>query len=345
VLDYAEQQRAPGKHAVGIGIVLGLHLLLGWALVNGLAQRMIEVIKAPIETKIIEEVKPPPPPPPENLPPPPKFAPPPPSFVPPPEINVNPPPTPAPTITTTQVAPPPAPVFIAPLFNDFGPMRDPALEAEILALADRAGIAGSRVFEVDKSVDTNTVNAYVTGFASTKRIVLWDTIIARLDHDQLLVVMGHEMGHYVLGHVRDSMIALAIAIPLALGGFHALARRLIARFHARFGFTRLDDVAALPLFLVLIGLFNLALAPVANAWSRRQEHEADRFALEITHDNLGCAGAFARLQESNLANPRPGPLFTFWRASHPSLGERIDFCNEYRPWARGEPEVYADRFK
>ena len=114
MLDYAEQQRAPGKHAVGIGIVLGLHLLLGWALVNGLAQRMIEVIKAPIETKIIEEVKPPPPPPPENLPPPPKFAPPPPSFVPPPEINVNPPPTPAPTITTTQVAPPPAPVAIAP---------------------------------------------------------------------------------------------------------------------------------------------------------------------------------------------------------------------------------------
>jgi protein TonB len=114
VVDYAEQQRQPGKHAAGIGIVLGLHLLLGWALVNGLAQRMIEVIKAPIETKIIEEVKPPPPPPPENLPPPPKFAPPPPSFVPPPEINVNPPPTPAPTITTTTVAPPPAPVTIAP---------------------------------------------------------------------------------------------------------------------------------------------------------------------------------------------------------------------------------------
>jgi protein TonB len=75
---------------------------------------MIEVIKAPIETKIIEEVKPPEPPPPENLPPPPKFAPPPPSFVPPPEVNVNPPPTPAPTITTTTVAPPPTPVTITP---------------------------------------------------------------------------------------------------------------------------------------------------------------------------------------------------------------------------------------
>jgi len=114
-VDFAEQQRNPGRHVVGIGIVLGLHLLLGWALVTGLAQRMVEVIKAPIETKIIEEVKPPPPPPPENLPPPPKFAPPPPSFVPPPEVNVNPPPTPAPTITTTPVAPPPAPpVAITP---------------------------------------------------------------------------------------------------------------------------------------------------------------------------------------------------------------------------------------
>jgi periplasmic protein TonB len=113
-VDYGEQQRGSGRHVMGFGIVLALHLVLGWALVNGLAQRMIEVIKAPIETKIIEEVKPPEPPPPENLPPPPKFAPPPPSFVPPPEVNVNPPPTPAPTITTTTVAPPPAPVTITP---------------------------------------------------------------------------------------------------------------------------------------------------------------------------------------------------------------------------------------
>lgn len=113
-MDFAQQQRNPGKHVVGIGIVLALHLLLGWAMVTGLAQRVVDVIRAPIETKIIEETKPPPPPPPENLPPPPKFAPPPPSFVPPPEVNVNPPPTPAPTITVTREAPPPAPVTVAP---------------------------------------------------------------------------------------------------------------------------------------------------------------------------------------------------------------------------------------
>ena len=137
-MDYAQQQRAPGKHMVGFGIVLALHLLMGWALVSGLAQRMVEVIKAPIETKIIEEVKPPPPPPPENLPPPPKFAPPPPSFVPPPEVNVNPPPTPAPTITTTQTAPPPAP----PVFNQpQTPPAPPAPPAPAPRAAARPAIA------------------------------------------------------------------------------------------------------------------------------------------------------------------------------------------------------------
>ncbi len=113
-MDYAQQQRNPGKHVIGLSVVVALHVVLGAALVYGLSRKVIEVVKAPIETKIIEEVKPPPPPPPDNLPPPPKTAPPPPSFVPPPEIQVTPPPTPAPTITTTTVAPPPAPVTIGP---------------------------------------------------------------------------------------------------------------------------------------------------------------------------------------------------------------------------------------
>lgn len=139
-MDFAEQQRRPGKHLVAFGVVVGLHLLLGWALITGLAQRMVEVIKAPIETKIIEEVKPPPPPPPENLPPPPKLAPPPPSFVPPPEVVVNPPPTPAPTITTTTVAPPPAPVTIAPAPAPEAPPAPPAPPAPRQAVAAKIDV-------------------------------------------------------------------------------------------------------------------------------------------------------------------------------------------------------------
>jgi protein TonB len=113
-VDFAESQRRPGKHPVGLIVVVIMHIVLGYALVNGLARKIVEVVKGPLETKIIEEVKPPPPPPPENLPPPPKNMPPPPSFVPPPEVQVTQPPTNAPTITTTTVAPPPAPVNLSP---------------------------------------------------------------------------------------------------------------------------------------------------------------------------------------------------------------------------------------
>jgi protein TonB len=124
-MSYADQQRRPGKHPVGLIVVAVMHVLLGWALLNGLARKVVEVIKAPIETKIIDEVKPPPPPPPENLPPPPKLAAPPPSFVPPPEVQVS-NPAPAPAITVTREAPPPAPVAIAPAPAPAAPPAPPA---------------------------------------------------------------------------------------------------------------------------------------------------------------------------------------------------------------------------
>ena len=108
------------------------------------------------------------------------------------------------------------PIWIDPLFNKFGPMKDKALERSILDLASRAGIEGSRVFEVDKSVDTKAVNAYVTGVLGTKRIVLWDTLLARLDEKEVLVVMAHEMGHYVLGHVVRSILLSSLVILAGL---------------------------------------------------------------------------------------------------------------------------------
>jgi len=112
-VDFASQQRRPGKHPIGLAVVVVLHIALGYALVNGLGRKIVDVIKAPLETKLIEEVKPPPPPPPDKLPPPPKVAAPPPSFMPPPEVQISTPQL-APAITVTRVAPPPAPVSIAP---------------------------------------------------------------------------------------------------------------------------------------------------------------------------------------------------------------------------------------
>ncbi len=237
------------------------------------------------------------------------------------------------------------PVWIDPLFNKFGPMKNQALETKILALADRAGIEGSRVFEVEKSVDTKTVNAYVNGFMNTKRIVLWDTIIAKLNEEELLFVMGHEMGHYVLGHVIKSILFFALLGMLTLYAAHRLAGGLINKYQTRFGFSQFSDIASFPLLNLLMSVFILVITPIALTFTRYQEHEADRFGLEITQKNRPAATAFVKLQEENLGNPRPGLLYKLWRSSHPTLGDRIDFCNDYRPWEKGEALEYQSLFK
>jgi Zn-dependent protease with chaperone function len=237
------------------------------------------------------------------------------------------------------------PVWLDPLFNDFGPMKNKALEQKILALADRAGIEGSRVYEVNKSVDTKAINAYVSGLGNTKRIVLWDTIVARLDEPELLFVMGHEMGHYVLGHTWKLVGLLSILIMTALYAIHRTAGWVIARWRDRIGFDSLADVASLPLLLLLFSAYFFVVTPVGLAFARSYEHESDKFGLEITRTNRPAATAFVKLQQDNLGNPRPHWLVRLWRASHPTLAERIDFCNTYRPWEHGQPLAYEHLFK
>lgn len=237
------------------------------------------------------------------------------------------------------------PIWIDPLFNEYGPMKNKELEMKILALAERAGIEGGRVFEVNKSQDTKALNAYVTGFGNTKRIVLWDTTIDKLDEDELLFVMGHEMGHYVLGHVWQTIPFFALLMILTLYAIHRTGGWLIKKYHRRFGFDELSDVASLPLIILLFSVYFFIASPFALAYRRYTEHEADRFGLEITQDNRAAAAAFVKLQTENLAVPRPHWLIKVWQASHPPLGERIDFSNEYRPWEKGAPLKYGALFK
>ena len=191
-----------------------------------------------------------------------------------------------------------APIWIDPLFNDFGPMKDRGLEQRILALADRAGIEGSRVFEVNKSVDTKAVNAF---------------------------------------------FAVLILVTLYLA--HRTAGFFFARHRERMGFDSLADPAALPPLLLLTNMFSFLASPITLAYRRHNEHEADRFALEITRDNHAFGVDFVKLQTENLGNPRPAPLYVLWRASHPPIGERIDFCNAYRPWEKGDPLHYEKLFR
>ena len=237
------------------------------------------------------------------------------------------------------------PVAVDPLYHHFGEMKNKDLERKILALANRAGIDGTRVYEVDMSNETKATNAYVTGFLGTKRIVLWDTIVARLNERELLTVVGHEMGHYVLNHVAIGIVLSSLGVLAVLWGVDRLGSLFLSRYHSRFGFRQLADIASFPLLLMLVRLLVLAGDPVGLAVSRYFEHEADRFGLEITRDNREMAAAFVKMEDTNLGNPWPGLLYKVWRSTHPPVGERIDFANHYRPWETGETLRYEHLFR
>jgi STE24 endopeptidase len=224
------------------------------------------------------------------------------------------------------------PIWIDPLFYRFGPMKNKELEEKILGRASQAGIEKGRVFEVDMSQDTTKLNAYVVGLGATNRIVLWDTTLKRMTQDQILFVMGHEMGHYVLHHMWWGMIYSALLTFFILYLTYKSAHYLLRKYQHRWGFDRLDNIASFPLLLFLITLFSLLTSPLSNYFSRLMERQADRFGLEMTHNNQAAGEGFVVLQMENLANPRPGPIYKFWRSTHPPLGERVDFSNSYCPW-------------
>ncbi|MDB5363062.1 MAG: Zn-dependent protease with chaperone function [Rhodospirillales bacterium] len=238
-----------------------------------------------------------------------------------------------------------SPIWIAPLFNHFGPMQDKVLEAKVLALAQRGGIQGAPVFEVDASVDSRRLEAYVTGFGPTKRIVLYDTLIGAMDEPEVMFVVGHEMEHYLMGDVWKILV---IFIVILLGGMFLVdrgGRVALARWHARFGFCDLADPASLPLLLFGLSFVVLLVTPGLMAFQRSVEHEADRFGLEITRNNEAAARAFVKLGTESLGLPDPGWLERTFRMSHPSLADRITFANDYHPWADGEPLVYGDHIQ
>jgi STE24 endopeptidase len=222
------------------------------------------------------------------------------------------------------------PLVIDPLFNKFEPLRDPVLRRDLLAEAARAGIANGRVYQVDKSKQTKTMNAYVTGIGPSARIVMWDTLLAKLDHDEVLAVMGHEMGHYVLRHLWTG-IAFSIAVSFFVFWLgQILYERGLARWGSRWSVRdERADPAALPWLLVLSTLIAFAISPVTSGFSRHIEHQADVFSLDLAHLNEPMASAFVKFAEDSKEDPRPPRFIEWWMYSHPSLGRRIDFVLGY----------------
>lgn len=230
-----------------------------------------------------------------------------------------------------------APVFIDPLFNKFEPLKDQTLKRALLDEASRAGIAGGRVYQVNKSKQTTTMNAYVTGLGPTNRIVMWDTLLAKLDHDEILAVMGHEMGHYVMGHIWQGLAwGVLVSLVITFLAQQTYERGLV-RWGGRWGVESKSDPAALPWLFVIIGLVGFLLSPVMNGISRHMEHQADIFGLELTHLNDPMATAFVKFAEDSKVDPTPNAFIEFWRYSHPSLTKRIEFVRNYKPWEHGEP--------
>jgi Zn-dependent protease with chaperone function len=229
------------------------------------------------------------------------------------------------------------PILIDPMFNKFQPLEDKVLEARVLELAERTGIPGRNVFQVDKSEQTKALNAYVNGFGVSQRVVFWDTIIAAMDHDELAFVAGHEIGHYVLGHVWKSVGFVSLLSFLLFFLSAKLMHALVARFGQRWGFTELHDLASMPLLALAITLVAFFAQPARNAFSRYQEHQADIYALELTHMNDAGARAFLKLGSQNKSNPDPSAVQKWMLWSHPPIVERVRFMLEYRPWEEGTP--------
>ncbi len=223
------------------------------------------------------------------------------------------------------------PAFIDPLTTHYEPLHDKSLAAKIEALAARCGVPGIPIF-VGGGDDT------VVGLGPTNRIVLEAGIDAHETPDQVIGTVGHELKHYVMG---DNYKALAIVAAVLLAGFwlvNRLGRRAIARW--RLGFDDLADPASLPLAVLILSGFWLCVLPLFNWEARSIEREADRFGIELTHENRANAALFASWAAKYP--PDYDTFFLIFRATHPSLADRIAMMNGYHPWKTGAPLVYGD---
>jgi len=222
-----------------------------------------------------------------------------------------------------------APVFLDPIFNKFTKLQDPVLEKALLDEASRAGIEGSSVFQADKSKQTKTMNAYVTGLGPTKRIVIWDTLLAKMTREEVLAVMAHEMGHYVLNHVWKGLAFSVVVSFIVLYTGQRVTERGVARWGAKWDVREPGDPAAVPWLLIVAAAIGFFLTPVTSAFSRHVDHEADVFGLQLTHFNEPMASALKKLAEDSKYNPEPNRFIELWHYSHPSTNERIRYALKY----------------
>jgi len=242
------------------------------------------------------------------------------------------------------------PLVIDPLFHKFVPLseKDPVLAAALEQMVQRAGqeIPVERMFWMGASEKSTALNAYVTGVGASKRIVVWDTTIVKMTRPQIVAVAGHEMGHYVLGHIWKGLcFAAGLLFVLFYLGFRSIGT-MLARWGGQWKIRGVDDWASLPALLLLLTLFDFFATPVESAFSRHLEHQADQYSLEVTHGLTPDAGqiaaqAFQVLGEVDLSDPAPNPVDVFLFYDHPTIPDRIRFSLTYDPWSQPEQPAFV----
>lgn len=222
------------------------------------------------------------------------------------------------------------PVVIDPLYNDFYPLKNKELEEKILSLADKANIPADHVFEVNMAEKTNALNAYVTGIGSNSRIVLWDTTLNRLNEDQVLFIMAHEMAHYVEKHIY---FGIAGFLLISLLGLFITARLMERIVHSKWGeylkVKAVNDMQSLPLLLLILTMLMFVVSPFENIASRYEEMRADKYALEMTENPEVAVQTFQELTRAGLSQVNPPLLVKIFRYTHPTMLERITMVEEY----------------
>jgi STE24 endopeptidase len=221
-----------------------------------------------------------------------------------------------------------APELIAPLFNKYEPVKDPQLRSRVLSLAQSHGIHPQDVYQVDFSRQSKKIGAFVFGLLGTERIVLTDTLIQRCSPEEILVVVGHEMGHYLLKHIWKGVLFFAVAIFLFAYFFQLAFRRIVQKYESRLGFREISDVASLPLLLLIFAILFFLFGPIFNLYSRHQEAEADWYGLVSTGYWQAEIEVDKKLGEYREMDPNPVIEFLFF--DHPSGKNRIRMALDYR---------------
>ncbi len=222
-----------------------------------------------------------------------------------------------------------SPYVIEPLFNKFTPIEDKALEDKIKNLAQKVGIKVSRIFKMDASKRSTHTNAYFTGIGKVKRIILYDTLLKKMDSNEIIAVLAHEIGHWKKKHVLKRIIVSEV---IAFIGFYISFKILQTDFLLKMFSIESDSFFAKIVILGFIGSIAVfPLSPLAGYFSRRHERQADHFACELTENPESLATSLIKLSKDNLSNLHPHPLYAAFHYSHPPVVQRVREIRSIKP--------------